>query len=183
MGFLKSLFGTGKRQEPYVDAGMALTHKLVTALGLPGWKDLLPVYTQKEVEAINRELSMFQNIANKELGGEARFHPDIVPVLQRTHAAEALMGVATSWRYSDELPTNWREYAATYLKAWAGNLSPLALLGLGELLVAAGYPSEAKDAFGVVLLLPTYEGYSGKEEPGLVEGMVSSAKEALQDLG
>ena len=137
MGILDRFFGAQKpTAKPYVDAGMAMLYRLTASFNLPGWKDGLPAYTQSEIEAIDRRMSSFQKMANHELGRETRFHPEIVPELQRTLAAEALLEHAGSgWQFSDEIPQDWTERVATYLKAWAGSLDPIALIELGDLLV------------------------------------------------
>jgi hypothetical protein len=175
-----------KTAKPYVDAGVALTHKLVTTLNLPGWKDSLPSYNEEEMEAIDRKLSGFQRMANGVDGGVAKFHPKIVPDIQRMLTAEALAELAgDSWKFSDDLPTKWRQCVSTYLKAWASQLSPLVLLDLGNLLVKAGYRTEAKEAFQAVLLFPTYaDTYYGtfKDKAELVKNIVDSAKESLREL-
>ena len=75
---------------------------------------------------------------------------------------------------------------STYLKAWAAHFDPMALLDLGDLLVRAGYRTEAKEVFQVILLFPTYaDTYlygRQKQKPDVVESIVSSAKESLQEL-
>lgn len=82
------------------------------------------------------------------------------------------------------MPTNWRDIASTYLKSWVGNLDPLALQRLGELLVAAGYRTEAAEAFKVILIFPSYANtfYCGQEDPALVEKIVNEARDALSSL-
>lgn len=186
MGILNKLFGIEKSNtKPYVDAGVALLYKVTSSLNLPGWKDGLPTYTESEIEAIDRRMANFQKMANDVLGGDAHFHPEIVQDLQRTLVAEALLEVAgDEWKFSVETPQNWRERLATYLKAWAGSLNPLALLELGDLLVKVGYRSEAREAFQVVLLFPTYAAtyYRGQQKAELVEKIVVYAKESIRDL-
>jgi hypothetical protein len=128
VGLLKTLLGTEEEKpvKPYLDSGMALTHKLATSLDLSGWKEPQPTYTPDELEAIERRLSSFQRMANEELGGEAKFHPDVAPKIQRMLAGEALRELADSpWKYSDDIPSNWKECVATYLKAWVAQLDPL----------------------------------------------------------
>jgi hypothetical protein len=186
MGIFNRLFGIEKsKAKPYADAGMALLYKLTASLNLSGWKDGLPTYTQSEIEAIDRKMTSFQKMANHELGGNAGFHPSIVQELQRTLAAQALFELASGeWKFSEEVPQDWRECVATYLKAWSGSLDPVALLELGDLLVKAGYRSEAKETFQVVLLFSTYAPtyYKGQQEAELVERIVGTATESLRDL-
>jgi hypothetical protein len=101
------------------------------------------------------------------------------------YAALALKSLADyQWRWADELPPNWKDCVSSYLKAWASVFDPNALLDLADLLVRAGCQSEAKQAYQVVLLFPTYaDTFFGKQQsPGLVEGIVNRAKEALQEI-
>jgi hypothetical protein len=185
MGLLRRILGLEKKAgKPYIDAGVALTHTLTTKLSLPGWKDLLPTYTEQEMGAINKRWSGFQKMANEVVDGDAKFHPGILPDLQRTLAAQALAEHAGDpWKFSDQLPTNWRECVSTYLKAWAAHCDPLYLLDIGALLVRSGYRTEAKDVFQIVLLFPTYaDTYYGQQEPDLVQSIVDAANESLQDL-
>jgi len=186
MGLMRRILGLGKKQEkPYVDAGIAVMHKLITKFNLLDWKDLLPSYTEEETEAINERWSRFQRMANEAAGGDAKFHPEILPDLQKMLVGEALAQLAgDSWKFSDQLPTNWKGCVSTYLKAWASHLDPLSLLDIGELLTRAGYPIDAKEVFQVVLLFPTYADtyYSGQQKLELVKNIVDSAKESIDDL-
>lgn len=182
MGLLGKLFGKQKSQ-PYVDAGMALTFKLCRSLDLPDWKDGLPNYTQEEVAEIDRSLSQFQKMANKEMGGEANFHPDAIPQIQRIMAGEALADFATSRTYSEDIQSNWKSVASTFLKAWASQLAPLTLMKLADLLAEVGHKAEAKEALQVILLFPTYaETLWKKRDDALVAEILQEAKEALNDL-
>ncbi len=186
MGLLRRILGLVKKQEkPYVDAGVAVMHKLITKFDLRDWKDLLPSYTEEEMEAINKRLSKFQEMANKVAGGDVKFHPEIMPDLHRTLVGEALAEYAgESWKFMDHLPTNWKGCVSTYLKAWTSRLDPLYLLDLGELLKRAGYRIEAKEVFQVALLFPAYAiiFYAGKQEPELVQSIVDFARESIRDL-
>lgn len=186
MGMQRRLFRMEKgKTKPYIDAGMVLVDKLTASLNLSGWKDGLPTYTHSEIESINRRTSSFQNIANEEMGANAYFHPAIVQDLRRTLAAEALLELAgDKWKFSEEVPQEWRECVATYLKAWSLSYNPMALLELGDLFVKAGYRSDAKETYKVVLLFPTYADsyYAGQPKQKLVKSIVKSAKESLRDL-
>ena len=210
MGLLNRILGQERNQsKPYVDAGVALMFKLTTSLNLPGWKDGLPSYTPAEVEAINRRMSSFQKMANEVAGDVVSFHPDVFPVVERMLSAGALIDLAgAAWRFSGEVPADWRELASSYLKGWAANFNPQALMELGELLAIVGYRSEAKEAFRVLLLFPTYaETYfareqvrnfvdsitdmiaprssawiAGEQTIKMVDSIVISAKESLQEL-
>jgi hypothetical protein len=186
MSLFRRLFP--RRQQPakpYVDVGTALAYSFVNTLGLPGWKDFLPVYTAEELEAIDSGLLQFQNVADKTLGGGAVAHPDAVQELRRSLAASQLFEFAeNSWRFVDEVPVNWRGIASTYLKSWVGNLDPFALQGLGEFFVAAGHRAEAAETFKVILFFPSYANtfYYGKEDPDLVERIVNAARDSLSSL-
>jgi hypothetical protein len=186
MRLLNRIFGWEKSQsKPYVDAGVALIFKLTTSLNQPGWKNGLPSYTPAEVKAINRRMSSFQKTASDVAGGEVKFHPEAVPDIQRMLSAEALIELAGgAWSFSEEVPADWRERVATYLKGWAANFNPQALTELGDLLAKTGHRSEAKEAFRVLLLFPTYAEtyFAGQQTRELVDSIVSSAKESLQKL-
>ncbi len=178
------IFGKEKGQ-PYVDAGTALTFKLPRSLNLPDWNDGLPNYTQEEIAAIDRRLSQFQQMANCELRGEVKFHPDLVPELQRRLAGEALAEFARNKLIlqSEDTPTDWRPLASTFLKAWASRLDPFTLLELGDLLAKVGYKSEAREVLQVVLLFPTYaHTLWGKNDDELLGNIVNEANETLQNL-
>jgi hypothetical protein len=184
MSLFSKLLGKGKSQ-PYVDAGMASTFKLCHSLNLPDWNDGLPSYTAEEIAAIDRELSRFQQIANSELGGEAKFHPEVVPALQRLWAGEALTELARKklMLQSEDTPTDWKPIASTLLKAWASRLDPRTLLELADLLAKVGCKNEAREVLQVVLLFPTYaETLWGKSDDKLLEGIVCEAKENLRHL-
>jgi hypothetical protein len=184
MSLLGKLFGKDKGQ-PYVDAGTALAFRLPRFLNLPDWHEGLPEYTPEEIAAIDRRLSQFQKIANSELGGAAAFHPDVIPKLQRMLAGEALTKFAREklLSLSEDIPTDWKPIASSFLKAWVSSLDPLILLELGDLLAKTGYSNEAKDVLQVVLLFPTYaETLWGETNAELLERIVSEAKEALRDL-
>ncbi|MBI3853309.1 MAG: hypothetical protein HY298_23930 [Verrucomicrobia bacterium] len=184
MGLLAKLFGRQECQ-PYVDAGTALTFKLPRSLNLPDWNDGLPNYTQEEIAAIDRRLSQFQQMANSELGSEAKFHPDAAPKLQRMLAGEALAGLARDkfMFQSEDIPTDWKPLASTFLKAWASRLDPSTLLELGDMLAKVGCKNEAKEVLQVVLLFPSYaKTLWGKNDDELLGRIVSEAKEALQTL-
>ena len=119
---------------PYVDAGTALLHHLITTLNLPGWKDLLPSYTPEEAAAIQAELSNFQKMADAEAGegaqGSTYFHPGAASEIRRVLIAQELCDFAErSWRYGDEMPEDWRAVVSTYLKSWVSNFSPVAVTG------------------------------------------------------
>lgn len=158
---------------------------MTRALNLPGWNEGLPNYTDEEIAAIDRSLSQFQNMANRELGGDATFHPNVISEIRRKLAGDALAELA---RYklmiqSEDIPTDWKPIASEFLKAWASLLDPLSLLELGDLLAKVGCKNEAKEVFQVVLLFPTYaKTHWGKSDDKLLESIVSQAKEKLQNL-
>jgi hypothetical protein len=186
LGHSRMPFRLGRKHtEPYVDAGIVLIQELVTSLSLGGWKDLMPSYTPDEVDAIQQELDSFQRIADDVIGGVAKAHPHTATLTQRMCAAHALQELAYSqWFWEDELPSNWKECVSTYLKAWASQMDPGVLMQLADLLVRAGYRGEAKRAYQVVLLFPTYaDTYFAKQQtPEVVDGIVNQAKKGLQEL-
>jgi hypothetical protein len=184
MGFIAKIFGKEKSQ-PYVDAGTALVFELSRSLNLTDWNEGLPNYSPEELEIIQKRLSQFQKIANSELGGEAKFHPDALPELQRMLAGEALTEFAgEQWKFSDDVPANWKNLVSIYLKAWVSRLDPQTFLDLGDLLVKASHQNEAKKVFQTVLLFPTYaKKMWGKDNDELLDLIVGRAKESLQDLG
>ncbi len=183
MSLLDKLFGRGKNQ-PYVDAGMALTFKLSRSLNLPDWNEGLPDYTEGEIAWIERSFAQLQKLADEEAGGEAKFHPEVLPKVQRMLAGEALAELASrQCLLSDEVPSNWRAIASTYLKAWASRLAPLDLMGLADLLVKAGFKNEARETLQVILLFPTYaKTLWGRDDDELLANILDQAKEALRTL-
>jgi hypothetical protein len=186
MNILKTLGLLKEKDTRYVDSGMELLCKLIVTLDLTDWKDLLPIYTEEEIDIIDNGLTAFQRTANDVIGGKAVFHPNAISGIQRKVIADALSELADrKCGYSNELQKNWKNYASTYLKAWSANLSPLVLLNLGELLIKAGYKTEAKSVFQVVLLFPTYAEtyYDGNPKANdLVKRITNDAKDRLNDL-
>ena len=189
MGLLTKLFGSRRQPGlPYPEAGVQLTRNIVQALNLTVWQNGTLEYTEEETEAINRELSAFQHIANRTVGGEARFHPDAVETIQQPFIAQALEDLAgRGWKYSakTDLPEDWKARVSTYLKAWLCQLNPSVLLDVADLLARAGCKSEAKQALQVVILFPIYarthfEGAA--EDRKWVNAMVEEAHKALQSL-
>lgn len=195
MGLLDILFGG---QKSYADAGFALIIKLTASFNLPGWKDGLPDYTPAEIEAIARNIDSFQEMANKEAGGKVKFHPEIIPKLHGMLAADALIELAemkfdeicaaagsiTAILDGRHNISNFKERLSTLLKAWASNLNPKAMLEVGRILVDAGHVSEAKDAFRVILMFPSYSGkyYAGNQTPEMLDKIVKEARESLDIL-
>jgi hypothetical protein len=173
--------------KPYVDAGVRMTHSLRDSLRLPGWENSLPVYSVEEQEAMAKEAQHDQRLFNEAAGSEIKFHPEIAGEVYRHSAGRGLESLADrKWHLRDELsgfwiepmdecPADWKDAASTYLKAWACNLSPTSLLGLGNLLIKAGYKSEAKQVLSVVALYPTYDSKNFTD-------IVQSADQILQSL-
>jgi hypothetical protein len=182
MGLLTRLFGSAKKPaKPYLDVGVALTHRLVASLELGGWQENgLPIYTQEEAVAIEKSLHDMQRTFNEEAGGEVVFHPEIVGEMQRSFAASGLQNLANhSWRWRTDFPVDWRKSVSTYLKAWACDLNPTAMLDMARLLIKAGYKGEAREALRVVLLYPTYD---PAPDSGLAQKVVQWANEVLESL-
>ncbi|MGD0445309.1 MAG: hypothetical protein ABSA39_15340 [Edaphobacter sp.] len=175
------------RVKPYTDAGVALTNRLISSLNLTGWNQGIPIFTQIESEAIESRLGGFQQMANAEVGGEVVFHPDAAEKIQRQFGAEALKTLADNgWKFSDNLPSTWREIVSTYLKAWAMNLDPMVLVELSELLALASYKVEAKEAAEIVVnLFPDYAPrfFAGADVGNKVTSqVVASAREVIHRL-
>jgi hypothetical protein len=162
MGILKSLFGKAEAPtKPYVENGRRLAYKLANSLGLVGWSGGIS-YTEKEQRAIeNSRREVERDHAN------VRFHPEageVVTGIYRNYAASALKSLAQAdWimSASGTLPADWKERLSTYLKSWAADLSPFTMDAVAELLVLAGYKSEAKEAYRVLLEFPNYARNSG----------------------
>ncbi len=187
MNLVRKLLGRTKHSSKrYPDAGMTLTLKLIGTLGLKDWQNGLPSYTPEEIDAIDREITNFQSLANEEIGGKAVFHPDAVDGISRHLAATALEGMAgRGWRWSEELPENWKKVCSTYLKAWASKMNPSLLLDMAGLLAKAGYEGEAREALQVVLLFPSYANayFAGADATGEVtNAIVERARKALAAL-
>jgi len=182
MGFINRLFGAKKPPQTYLDAGMRLLDDLIQSLRLEGWENLLPVYSSAEIEIIEAELASFE-----QMGGNAVFYPEIIEI-QRPLIATALQNFAArNWRFTEqkELPADWKLRVSTYLKAWAGGLNPNCLIEMAEMLMIAGYKTEAKAALEVVLRFPSYapKFFGGSDDSGaLTNGIVNQAKEKLQTL-
>lgn len=184
MGLLEKLFGSPQSpKKPYVEAGTHVTLRLVQSLSLQGWENGLPSYTQDEMEAINHKLDMFQRMANEKMGGTAVFHPEVAEEIQRRFAAEGLEDLAgLGWKFTakDTVPEDWKLRVSTYLKAWACKLNPQTFLDMAEMLNRAGYKTEAREAWEVVLLFPSYASrYFGSDNRELTNQIVDEAKQAL----
>lgn len=188
MGIFRSSKG---KANVYVDSGVLLSRELIRSLALPGWRvgpPLLPDYTLEEVSAIERNLSDFQETANDVIGVGAKFHPEATDSIRRKCAAEALYELAEGqWRFTphDELPKNWKSIVSTYLKAWASDLNPLALLGMAKLLARAGRKDEARKSLQVPRLFPAYaDRFFGRSSDAsqLASEIVGQAEQALRDL-
>ncbi|HXN22855.1 MAG TPA: hypothetical protein VOA41_08960 [Candidatus Dormibacteraeota bacterium] len=105
--------------------------------------------------------------------------------MQTAQALEDLAG--QGWKFSDrsELPENWKARVSTYLKAWACYVNPEVLLLMGEMLSKAGYKTEAKETYSVVLLFPTYADTffgSSDKTAELTSSIVRQAEGALRNL-
>lgn len=189
LGWLGRLFGPSPKA--YVDAGVRLTHELILSLTLGGWKDLVPEYTPEEIEAIDQELSNFQRTANsmaaEEEGPGARmlFHPEAAPEIRRTLIGQALEGLAARDRRflnEDRPQADWRQCVSAYLKAWSSNLSATVLLEIGDLLFRVGRKQEARKAFEVVLLYPSYIENRDQASKESIDNAYMTAKRAAEHL-
>lgn len=181
---------------PYVDEGLALTKKLIALFKLSDWASGTPAFTELESREIDRELNSFQRMADREARKEGhaqmQFNPEAVGPVQRTVGAGALCRLAgagwttvSGWDLGGEYPDDWKARVSTYLKAWAMNLDPDALLELAQLLALAGYKSEGKQASSIVVdLFPRYAPrfFGGSDDPKLVEGITKRAKEIVVEI-
>lgn len=193
MGLLKALFGSPKPPaRPYVDEGLALTKRLIATLDLSGWNSGTPTFTDEESDAIGRELDSFQQSANSEAGKKGHqqrlLHSEAIGPMERTLGAEALRRFAgpgmggSGWEVDDDCPADWKSRVSTYLKAWAMDLHPDALLELAPLLAVAGHRAEGKQAAGIVAAwFPSYAPrfFAGTQGPELVESITQNAREIM----
>lgn len=195
MGLLKVLFGSAKPPaRPYVDEGLRFTKELIEQFNLTDWASGTPQYSEQEAAAIDQELANFQRMAD----GEARkqghdqmlFHPEAIGRMQRTFGSEALLRLAGPpfdivWDLDGDCPEDWRMRVSTYLKAWAMNLDPDALLGMAPLLALAGYKTEGEKAAGIVAAwFPSYAPrfFAGAADPKLVQRITERARELVSDI-
>lgn len=184
MSFLKDLFGKKEKPvKPYVENGFKLTYKLAINLNLDGWKGEI-TYSKEETAAIDLAWAK-----QKEEFGDVKFHPEIADEvfdqLRREAVASGLQEVAddeTALGGYDTLPADWKRRVSSYLKAFAASLSPRPMGRVAELLTLAGYKTEAKEAWQVVALYPSY----CATVPGM-EGtklhIVDKAEQKLRELG
>src|SRR5271155_803389 len=188
MNLLDKLLGKPRRDptKMYVDRGMALTHRLVETLRLPGWYNGRPSYTPEENAAVTKSLNAFQATADDVMGGGAHFHPDVVGEIQRPLIANALEDLARAeWNASDKTPENWKDICSTYLKAWTCQLNPSAMSEVAELLAEVGYRSEAREAWDVVCLFQWYSHhyFAGAENAQAATRMiVERAERGMKEL-
>lgn len=167
---------------------MRLTYDLIQTMRLDGWDKLLPVYSADEISVMETAVASFQSMANKQMGGKASFHPELIGEIQRPLMAEALQKYAgRDWQYTSkkELPADWKLRVSTYLKAWAGGLNPNCLIEMAEMLAMAGNKAEAKEALEVVFSFPTYAStfYGGAPDcEDMAASIVNSARESLEKL-
>lgn len=188
MGFLSKLFGKSAPAKLYVDSGMRLTQGLITSFQLPGWRNFLPEYTPEEIKAAQSGLSSFQKTANGVVGTKSSLHPEAALELEKLLRADALREFAgRGFHFADkkEILQDWKARVSTYLKAWISGFSPFCLIDMAEMLIAAGYKTEARQALEVVLLFPIYahDFYSGSSTGTKLSALaVSRANEILQNL-
>ena len=182
-------FSKKAKADPYMASGTRLFQTLVTTLDLPGWSiDLLPTYSEEEVEAIDHGLGRFQRLADdvaKEKGeGSMYFHPDAAAEIRRKIASDELQFYANRlWQFEDDLPAEWKLAASAYFKAWASMANPSALQNLGELLERAGHAELAREAFNVILKFPSYAPKLYGDQASDLAGMiVKRARESLAKL-
>jgi hypothetical protein len=197
VGILRALFGPAKPlARPYVDEGLALTKTLIEECDLSDWASGTPELTQDEARALDRGLNSFQALADAEArkAGNAKmmFHPEAIEPMQRTLGADALRSLAGEgwtmgfgWDLEGPCPEDWQARVSTYLKAWAMNLDPDALVEMAQLLALAGYNSEAREAARIVAdrfasYAPRF--FAGSNNPRLVNGITERAREVMSEI-
>jgi hypothetical protein len=186
MGLLSSMFRS-KKQNNYVDAGVLLIRTIAEALPLEEWRHGVPDYTLAELAAIDYALSSLQAAADQAVRAQgAVFHPEIIGPIKLGLTAEGLGTLARSGLASQDWAlSDWRSRVSTYLKSWLASPSPQTLLEMAGILARAGHKQEAKRAYEVVLLFPSYAPRlfgTAKDTAGLVERIVEDARTALSGL-
>lgn len=187
-----------KASAAYPKAGTAFVYQLIAVLRLTGWENGLPLFTEKEQEAIQAGLDRFQEDVNEQMGGPAVFHPDAAPVIQRQIGADALKDLASEGEIlgipgiddffadDDEPQRNWKDRVSTYLKAWVMCLDPTILVAVSSLLARAGYKKEARDALKVVV--SHFKGYAPKfyagadKENAVTNQVIADARARMNEL-
>jgi hypothetical protein len=186
MGLFSNLFGAQKSTpESYIDSGNILIQRFTQSIPLPDWQNGPPGYTEEENEAIGFSISQFQREANelaREFGGDGiAIHPNRVEDIRRMLAEEGLRRLAgDGWRFTDNIPENWKDNLSTYLKAWICGLNPMVLLDIAELLVRADRKVEAREAIEAVRRFPAYarsQGSEGTFSPEIVEQVIRRARD------
>jgi hypothetical protein len=128
--------------------------ELATALDLPEWKELPPVFRPDEIEAINRGFTCWQKSADdyaercKGPGARSIFHKDEIEPLQRVIIIMALDQYAMECGMQKR-PT---DSMSSYLKSWLIYPSPYTLLKVGRQLEDMGRRDKAQATYQVVLL-------------------------------
>jgi hypothetical protein len=177
----------------YPKVGTAFAYKLIADLSLTGWENGLPVFTEKEQEAIQTGLDRFQRDANGQMGGDTVFHPDAAPMIQRQIGSEALKELASEGDSLEEIFTNedgppldWKERVSTYLKAWTMSLDPMILIDLSGLLAKTGNKKAASAALNVVI--SHFKGYAPKffagadKENAVTNQVIADARARMSEL-
>lgn len=119
--------------------------------------------------------------------------PLIIPEgMQRTAGAEGLRRLAgndwtteAGWELDGDCPSDWKARVSTYLKAWAMNLDPDALLEMAQLLALAGNKFEGRQAAGIVAAwFPSYAPrfFAGTQDSELVENITGRARGIMADI-
>lgn len=117
-------------------------------------------------------------------------HSELRDPLQRSLGAEALRRLAgptpqIGWDLDGVCPDDWKIRVSTFLKAWAMNLDPDALLDLAGLLALAGHKTQALQAAAIVSLsFPSYAPrfFASENAPQLVASISGRARKIMEDI-
>lgn len=155
-----------------MDEGFKLTKKLILLLHLSDWETGSPVYTKQEASVVDGEWRDFQRMLNAEVRQRGKHAPEFLEI-QQTFGSESLRrlaGPSLGWEHDGDCPEDWKARISTYLKAWAMNQDPDALIEMAQLLGLAGYKAEARQCAAIVARwFPGYaQGFfSGTNHPKL----------------
>jgi hypothetical protein len=142
-----------KRKRLYRDAATKLVHEIVTLLELRDWKEFPPPYRADEVEAINREFTSWNRMADdhaereKGPGAKMVFHPDAIEPTQRIIIASALSSNAMRC----EIEGRHTDAVSSDLKSWLISLSPYCLLNVGRILAEMNLRDKAREVYQLLI--------------------------------
>jgi hypothetical protein len=142
-----------RRKRLYQDAATKLVHEVVALLELTDWTEFPPQYRADEVEAINREFTNWNRMADakaereKGPGAKMVFHPDVIEPTQRLIIASAL----SSHAMRCEMESRHREAISSDLKSWLISLSPYSLLNIGRILAEMNLRGKARETYQLLV--------------------------------